>query len=90
MLHTVAELCEYRVGDVGRLLRNKVNPDALGAYELDDLLDLVAQCLGSAVEEQVRLVKEEYELRFFKITGVGQLLEQFRKQPEHEGGVKQR
>src|SRR5690606_25776992 len=42
------------------------------------------------VEQQVRLVEDEHQLRLFQIADFRQLLEQLRQQPQQEGGVQAR
>ena len=87
MLHAVAELAEHLVRDVERVLGDEVDADALGADQPHHLLDLLQQRLGRVVEQQVRLVEEEHELRLVEVADLGQLLEQLGEQPEQEGRV---
>src|SRR5690606_21646224 len=42
------------------------------------------------VEQQVRLVEDEHQLRLFQIADFRQLLEQLRQQPQQESGVQAR
>ena len=51
------------------------------------MFDLLEQGGRSVVEEQVSFVKEEDEFRFVRVAHFGELLEQFRQEPEQEGGV---
>ena len=90
MLNAVAELAEHRLRDIERILRHEIDADALRADETHDLLDLLEQLLRRIVEEEMRLVEEEDELRLFGIADLRQLLEQFGQQPEQEGGVETR
>ena len=83
MLHAVAELAEHLAGHVVRHLRHEEDADALRADQPDRLRDRLEERLGRAVEEQVRLVEEEDELRLVEVAGLGQLLEQLGDQP-HE------
>ena len=82
MLHTVGELGEHIVGDVGRALADEVYADALRADELDDLNDLLDECLGAVGEQQVRLVEKEYHARLFKVADLGQFLKKLRQHPQ--------
>ena len=90
MLHAVAELAEHAIRHVDRILRHEIDADALGADQPHHLLDLVHQRLRRVVEEQMRLVEEEHELRLRQVAGLRQLLEQLRQHPEQEGGVEPR
>jgi hypothetical protein len=87
VLHAVAELAEHGVRHVERVLGDEVDADALGADQPHHLLDLVEQRLGRVVEQQVRLVEEEHQLRLVEIAHLGQRLEQLGEQPQQEGRV---
>ena len=76
MLHLVGKLCKHLVGNVTGALRNEVHAHAFGADELHHLHDFAGQRLRHAIEQQVRLVKEEHEARFFGIAYFGQRGEQ--------------
>ena len=90
MLHPIAQLGQDGVGDVGRVLGDEIDPHPLGADQAHHLLDLLQQALGRVVEQQVGLVEEEDQTRFVRVADLGQLLEQFRQQPQQEGGVQTR
>ena len=90
MLHAVAELAEHGIGDVERVLRDEVNANALRADQANHLLNLFEQCRRRFVEQQMRLVEEENQLRFIQIANFRQLLEQLGEQPEQEGRVQAR
>ena len=81
---------EHGVGNVERVLGDEIDADALRADQAHHLLDLLEQRLGRVVEQEMRLVEEEHELRLLGIADLGQLLEQLRQQPEQEGGVEPR
>ena len=87
MLDPVAQLAQDRVGDVGRVLGDEIDPDALGADQAHHLLDLLQQGLRRIAEEQVSLVEEEGELGTVGVADLGQDLEELGHQPEQEGGV---
>ena len=90
MLHLAAELAEHVVGQIGRALRHEIDPDAFGADQTDDLFDLLQKRLGRVVEQQMRFVEEEDELRDVRIAHFRQLFEQLGQQPEQEGRVHSR
>ena len=87
MLDPVAQLAQDRVGDVGRVLGDEIDPDALGADQADHLLDLLQQGLRRIAKEQVGLVEEEGEFRSVGVSHLRQDLEELGHQPEQEGGV---
>src|SRR5688572_9723562 len=84
MLDPVAELRQDRIRYVPRTLRDEENANALGANEPNDLLDLVEKRVARVLEQQVRLVEEERELRLVHVADFGQLVEQRRQHPQHE------
>ncbi|MNO95102.1 hypothetical protein D3C76_867360 [compost metagenome] len=51
------------------------------------MLETVLQCLGRAIEQQVRFIEEQRQHRFVCITALRQLLEQLGQQPQQEGGI---
>jgi hypothetical protein len=90
VLHPVAELAQHRIGDVGGVLGDEVDADALGANQADHLLHLLQEAAGGVAEQQVRLIEEEHQLGLLRVAHLGQLLEQLGEQPEQEGGVELR
>ena len=90
MLDAVAELARHRVGNVERVLRDEIDADALRPDQPHHLLDLLEQRLGRVLEQEMRLVEEEHELRLVGIADLGQLLEQLRHQEQQEGRVEPR
>ena len=76
MLHLVGKLRKHLVGNVAGALRDEVHAHAFGADELHHLHDFADQGLWHAIEQQVRLVKEEHEARFFRVAHFGQRGEQ--------------
>jgi len=87
VLHAVGELGEHLVGDVARRLRDEVDAHALGADELDHLDDLVEQLARHVIEEQVRLVEEEYELGLLEVALLRQRVKELREHPQQEHRV---
>src|SRR5262249_31859973 len=90
VLYAVAELTQYFIGNVDRILSDKINAHPFGSNQTNDLLGLVQQLFGCFVEEKMRLIEKENELRLRRIADLRQLFEQFREQPEQERGVKPR
>ena len=74
MLHAVAELAEDLGRDVLRALGHEEDADPLRPDEPHDLLHRIEERLARVVEEQVRLVEEEDELRLLDIADLGQLV----------------
>ena len=77
-------------GHVGRVLGDEVDADALGADQAHHPLHRLDQRRRRVVEQEMRLVEEEDELRLVEVADLRQLLEQLRHQPEEEGGVEAR
>ncbi len=73
MLDAIAKLGRDAIRHVGRALRHVVNADALRADEAGNALDLLEDGLRRFVEEQVRLVEQEHELRLIEIADLGSL-----------------
>ncbi len=63
VLNTVAKLGKNLVGHVDRILRDEIHADTFGTDQADHLLDLVHQRLRRIIEQQMRFIKEEHELR---------------------------
>ena len=87
MLHPVAELASNLLRNVDRVLGYEKNADTLGPDQAHDLFNLVFQRLGRIVEQQMRFVEEENQLRFGRIADFRQGFEQFGEQPEQKGGI---
>ena len=64
MLDTIAELSQHGVGNIQGILGNEVNPDAFGANQTHDLLDLFQQGWWCVVEQQMSFVKEKRQFGF--------------------------
>ncbi len=90
VLDPVAELAEDLVRHVVGKLRAEVHAHALGADDPHDLLDALAQRRRRVVEQQVRLVEEEHQLRLVEIADLRQVLEELREQPQEEARVEPR
>ena len=90
MLHAVAQLAEHGVGNIRRVLRNEIDADALGADEADHLFDFIQQYLRRVVEQQMRLIEEEHQLRFFEVASFRQALVEFGEHPQQAGGIELR
>ncbi len=90
VLHAVAQLGQHAVGNVQRVLGDKVHPHALGTHQAHHQLDAFEEHLGRVVEQQVGLVEEEDQLGLVGVADFGQLLEQLGQHPQQEGGVQAR
>ncbi|EXI76575.1 MAG: hypothetical protein AW10_04160 [Candidatus Accumulibacter appositus] len=90
VLDAVAELAENAVGNVERILGDEIDADAFRANQAHHLFDLFQQGGRRFAEQQVRLVEEEHQLRFFDIADFGQLFEKLGQQPEQESRVQPR
>ena len=90
MLHPVTQLSEHLVRNIDRILCHEINPDSLGADQPHHLFDLVHQRLWRVVEQQMRLVEKEHQLRLRRIADLRQLLKQLRQHPQQEGRIQPR
>ncbi len=75
-MNAIAELTEYCLRDVDRVLRYEEDTNTLGTNETDDLLDSGLKNCGQIVEEQMSFIEEEDQLRLFGIADFGQFLEE--------------
>jgi len=89
-LHAVAELAEDVGRDIVGELRAEIHAHALGADQPHHLLDALHQCGRGVVEQQVRLVEDEDQLRLLQVAHFRQFLEQLGQQPQQEGRVQAR
>ena len=90
MLNSVAELREYAVRQVARILGHEEHANTLGANEADDLLNLFQQSAWRIIEEQMCFIEKEHHFWLIRIANFGQLFEQLREQPEQEGRIEAR
>ena len=90
MLQLVAQLCQYAFGYVGWLLGDKVNTDALGTDEADNLFNLIQKGLRCILKNQMSFVKEENHFGFIQIACFRHHFVELGKHPQQEGGVEQR
>ncbi len=77
MLHAMAELAEHVFRNIEWALADEVHAHAFGADQAHHLFYFFEQRLGRVVEQQVRLVEKDYQLRFFNIADFGQLFKEF-------------
>ena len=87
VLDLVSKLGQHFIRHILGALGDKVNAHALGADQFHHLFDLIPQCFGNIVEQQMRFVKEEHHPRFLQIPHFRQDRVQFREHPEQEGGI---
>ena len=90
MLYSVTDLSENAFGNVGGVLCDKPNADALGANKSNDLLNFVNQCFGCVVEQEMSFVKEERKLGLFKVAGFGEHFIDLGEHPQKERSVEKR
>ena len=84
MLYAVAQLAQHAVRDIQRVLGDEVNADAFGADQAHHLFDLGQQRRRRIVEQQVRFIEEEHQLRLFRVAHFRQVLKQLGQQPQQE------
>ena len=87
VLHAVADLARDLVRNVDRILRHEEHAHALGPDQAHHRLDRVLKGLRRIVEQQVRLVEEEHQLRLVLVAHLGKRLEQLGEQPEQVGRI---
>src|SRR5262249_41538525 len=87
MLDPIAKLSRDPVWHIARTLRHIINADAFGADQPGDALDLFEHGLGGAVEQQMRLVEQENQLRLVEIANLGQRLKQLVQHPQQKRRV---
>src|SRR3954471_20450351 len=85
VLHAVAQLGEYVARNILRRLRDEEHANALRPNQPHRLRDAVEERLARTVEQEVRFVEEEDELRLVEVTHLGKLLEKLREQPHQRG-----
>ena len=90
MLNTVLELSQNRIRNITRALGYEVDADTLGTDETDDLVDLLDKEGRCIVKEQVRFIKEEYDLRLIEIANLRQILVELAHEPQEECRVEKR
>ena len=81
MLNFVAQLAQNGIRQVRRILRHKIDPDPLGTDQPDNEFDFFLQHIRNVLKKDMRLIKKEDNLWFFKVTDFRQLLIQLRKKP---------
>jgi hypothetical protein len=85
VLDAVPELGQHLVGQVGRELGDEEDADALRADQADGARHRPQEGLRGVVEEQVRLVGEEDQDRFFGVADLRQGVEELGQHPHQEG-----
>ena len=87
VLHAVAQLACHFLGNIDGVLRHEIDAHALRTDQSHHSLDGVLQGVRRIVEQQVRLVEEEHQLRLLRVAHLRQAFEQFGQQPQQEGGI---
>ena len=85
VLHLHPELAENIIRNVGRHLGAEKNADAFGANQFDHRLDFIEERLLGVIENQMRFVDEEHELRFVHVADFRERGVELGEQLEHEG-----
>ena len=83
MLHAVSELGEDVLVDVLRSLRDEEDPDSLRPDQTHRLGHRLEKGLRRVVEQEVRFVEEEDQLRLLEVADLRERLEQLGEEP-HE------
>ena len=65
MLNPIPKLCQYRLRQILRILRNKVNPYSFRPDEANDLLNFFKEELTCIIKQEVGFIKEEDKFWFF-------------------------
>ena len=81
MLNFVAQLAQNGIRQIGGILRHEINTDSLGTDQPDYEFDFFLQHIRNILEKDMRSIKKEDNLWFFKVTDFRQLLIQLRKKP---------
>ena len=79
VLQAVTQLRQNAFGQVARVLRHEVDPDAFGPDQAHDLLDLLHQRRRGIIEQEMGLIEKEDEAWLVRVTHFGKLLEEFRQ-----------
>ena len=87
VLDAVAQLPQYGVGQIKRVLGNKVHAHAFGANQAHHLLYLLQQRRGGVVEQQMGFVEKHHKFGFVRIAHFRQRLKQLRQHPQQKGAV---
>ena len=85
MLYLESQLGEYCIRNIGRSLSTEDQSHSLGAYELDNILQLVEQGFGGLVEYQVGFIYENDQLRFLLVSYLRKGVVYLSQETEHEG-----
>ncbi|MNV83114.1 hypothetical protein D3C71_1768950 [compost metagenome] len=67
VLHAIPELAQHVIGNVGWVLRDKIDAHTFGTDQTNHLFDFIQQNLWGVAEQQMRFVKEEHNLGFLQI-----------------------
>ena len=87
MLHPISQLAQDLIRNINRVLCDEVNAHTLRAYEPHNLLHFVSNDIRKIRKKQMRLIEKEDETRLLRIANLWKFLEEFRQQPQQEGGI---
>ena len=89
-LQAISKLPQDLPRHIVRKLGAEVDADAFGSNQPHHLLDALHQCGRRVVEQQMRFVEHERQLRLLEIAHLGQLFEQLGQHPQQERRVESR
>ena len=84
MLDLISELGQNGIRNIGRILGDEIDPDALRTDQFHDLFDLLQKFFRSRIEQQMRFIKEEDHLGLCKVPHLRHHFIQFGKHPEQK------
>ena len=90
MLYPIPKLAQHGFRHVDRILRHKKLPRPSTGSAAPPARSAICKNGGQIVEQQMRLIEEEDQLRLLRIADFGQLLEQLTHQPEQKRRIKLR
>ena len=87
VLYAVAQLRQHGVGNIQRVLRDKVHAHALGANQAHHQFNALDQHFRCLVEQQVGFVEEKHQFGLFWVANFRQGFKQLRQHPQQKSGV---
>src|SRR4029077_4620597 len=73
--------------NIERILADEVNADAFGTDQSHHLLNFLFNCWLDVRKQQMRFIKKEDDLRFFRVANFRKIFEQLRQHPEQKRRV---
>ena len=87
VLHAIAELAKNNLWNIERILADEVNADAFRTNQSHHLFNFLFNGWLDVREQQMRFIKKENELWFFRIANFGKIFKQLRQHPEQKRRV---